>query len=75
MCTSEAMTLISSHIRRGRMFLRKGRLRSVSTISSSASRGCRGKEAGLVLQVLMAQVRKLRVRSFILAAFVGLIGQ
>jgi hypothetical protein len=40
---------------------------SASWISSSASRGCRGKERGFVLQVLMAQVRKLRVRSFILA--------
>jgi hypothetical protein len=49
------------------MFFKKGRLRSDSWISSSASRGCRGKERGLVLQVLMAQVRKLRVRSFILA--------
>lgn len=38
---------------------------SASTISSSASRGCNGKDAGFVLHVLMAQVRKLRVRSFI----------
>lgn len=43
---------------------------SVSCISSSASRGWRGKERGLVLQVLMAQVRKLRVRSFIAATVV-----
>lgn len=61
------MTRISSHIRRGSMFLRKGRLRSDSWISSSASRGWRGKEAGCGLQDFMAQVRKLRVRSFILA--------
>lgn len=37
---------------------------SASWISSSASRGCSGKDAGFVLQVFMAQVRKLRVRSF-----------
>lgn len=48
------------------MFFRNGRLMSDSMISSSASRGCRGKEAGEDLQALMAQVRKLRVRSFIL---------
>jgi len=33
--------------------------------TSSQSFGCRGKEALLDLQVLTAQVRKLRVRSFI----------
>ena len=38
---------------------------SASTISSSASRGCKGKDAGFVLQALIAQVRKLRVKSFI----------
>lgn len=48
------------------MFLRKARLTSASTISSSASRGCRGKDAGFVLQVFMAQVRKFKVRSFML---------
>jgi hypothetical protein len=51
------------------MFLRNARLTSVSTISSSASRGCKGKESGEVLQDFMAQVRKLRVRSFILLRF------
>ena len=49
------------------MFFRNGRLTSDSWISSSASRGCRGKEDAWVLQVLIAQVRKLRVRSFIMA--------
>jgi hypothetical protein len=38
---------------------------SASICSSSASFGCRGKAAGLVLQVLRAQQRKFRVRSFI----------
>lgn len=45
----------------------KGGLRSVSTTSSSASRGWSGKAAGLDLQALRAQVRKLRVRSFIVS--------
>ena len=64
--TSLHIPLNSSHMILGSMFLRKARLTSASTISSSASRGWRGKDAGLVLQVLMAHVRKLRVRSFIL---------
>lgn len=58
---------ISSHINRGKMFFRKATLMSVSTTSSSASRGWRGKADGVDLQDLMAQVRKLRVRSFIFA--------
>jgi len=37
---------------------------SVSTISSSASFGCSGKEVGDVLHAFIAQVRKLRVKSF-----------
>lgn len=62
--TSLHITLNSFHRMRGRMFFRNARFTSASTISSSASRGCRGKDAGFVLQALMAQVRKLRVRSF-----------
>jgi hypothetical protein len=64
-CTSAVIVRNSSHINRGNMFFRKGRFRSVSTISSSASRGWSGKDAGEVLHAFMAQVRKLRVRSFI----------
>lgn len=45
----------------------KGAFRSASTTSSSASRGWRGKAAGLDLQALRAQVRKLRVSSFMVA--------
>jgi hypothetical protein len=63
--TSDDIIRNSSHINLGRMFCKNTKLMSVSTISSSASRGCKGKEAGFVLQVFMAQVRKLRVRSFI----------
>ena len=61
------MTRSSSHINRGRMFFRKGRFRSASIISSSESLGCRGKEEACVLQVFIAQVRKLSVRSFMVA--------
>lgn len=63
--TSLLIVRRSSHIRRGRIFFRNGKLTSDSWISSSASRGCSGKEVDCVLHVLMAQVRKLRVRSFI----------
>jgi hypothetical protein len=65
--TSLQIPLSSSHISRGNMFFKNGRLTSASTISSSASRGWSGKDAGFVLQFFMAQVRKLRVRSFMLA--------
>jgi hypothetical protein len=61
------MVLNSSHISRGNMFFRNGRLMSDSTISSSESLGWRGKDVVEDLQVLMAQVTKLRVRSFISA--------
>lgn len=69
------ITLNSFHRMRGKMFFRNARFTSASTISSSASRGCRGKDAGFVLQALMAQVRKLRVRSFIFCVrvYVGLL--
>jgi len=65
--TSLHNTRNSAHINRGSMFLRNGRLISASRISSSASRGCNGKDAGFVLHVLMAHVRKFSVSSFMLA--------
>jgi hypothetical protein len=65
--TSLQIVRSSSHIRRGKMLRRKGRFMSVSRISSSESLGCRGKLATWVLHVLTAQVRKLSVRSFIVA--------
>lgn len=49
------------------MLRRNGRFMSVSRISSSESFGCKGKLAAWVLHVLTAQVRKLSVRSFIVA--------
>jgi hypothetical protein len=63
--TSAHNPLNSSHISLGNILFRNGRLTSVSTISSSASRGWRGKDNGFDLQVFIAQVRKFRVRSFI----------
>lgn len=46
-------------------------LKSISTLSSSASRTWRGKAEGWDLQDLMAQVRKFRVRSFMVLVFFG----
>jgi len=37
---------------------------STSSLASSASLGCKGKESDEDLQLLTAQVRKLRVRTF-----------
>ena len=64
---------MASQSSRGSMFLMKSVFRSISICSSSASLGWRGKaaEAEEDLQVLRAQVRKLRVRSFIFAGLGG----
>ena len=64
--TSCEIVFRASQFSLGSMFWMSSGLISASTCSSSASLGCRGKAAGLVLQVLRAQQRKLRVRSFIL---------
>jgi hypothetical protein len=69
--TSCEMVLRASQLSLGSMFWMSSGLISASTCSSSASLGWRGKAAGLVLQVLRAQQRKLRVRSFILAVFLS----
>jgi hypothetical protein len=53
------------------MFERKAALRGVSTSSSVAERGCRGKLAVEDLQALRAQVRKLSVRSFMVFGCCG----
>jgi hypothetical protein len=64
--TSCEIVFKASQLSLGSMFWMSSGLISASTCSSSASLGCRGKAAGFVLQVLRAQQRKLRVRSFIL---------
>ena len=51
----------------GSMFLMKVGFISISICSNSASFRCRGKAAAVDLHVLRAQVRKLRVRSFIVS--------
>ena len=64
--TSSTTPRNSVHINRGSIFFRKVTLMSCSTISSSASEGCNGNAVFEDLQAFRAQVRKLRVRSFIL---------
>jgi hypothetical protein len=64
--TSPHNPLSASHSTLGMMFLTNSGCSSTSTISSSTSLGWRGKAAFVDLQALRAQVRKLRVRSFIL---------
>lgn len=72
--TSSPRLLIAFHSRRGNTLTRNSGFNSISTRSSSASRGCRGNAAGSCLQALRAQVRKLRVRSFIfLFLFAGVV--
>ena len=62
--TSAAASRRAVHSIRGRRLVRKRGLKAMSICSSSASRKCRGKELGEVLQDFTAQVRKLAVRSF-----------
>lgn len=63
--TSAARLFIASQSNLGNIFVMNRGFRSISICSSSASFGWRGNAAGVDLQVLRAQVRKLRVRSFI----------
>lgn len=62
--TSFAVIFKASQSILGRMFCKKERLYSMSDCSSSASLKCNGKERGEDLQALMAHVRKLTVRIF-----------
>lgn len=64
--SSSVTTLNASHSTLGSTFLRNSVFNSASTISSSASRGCKGNAAGSALHAFRAQVRKFRVRIFIL---------
>ena len=63
--TSSAKLLMAFQSNLGNTLTKNSGFKSWSTRSSSASRGCRGKAAVSCLQALRAQVRKLRVRSFI----------
>lgn len=72
--TSPLNCTMAFHSSRGSTFTKNSGFSSISTRSSSASRGCRGKAAGSCLQALRAHVKKLRVKSFIfffLFAFSG----
>ena len=66
-CTSDAVVLNADQSNRGRMLNKSfGSDLSVS-LTSSQSFGWRGKDADVDLHDLTAQVRKLSVRSFIVA--------
>ena len=69
--TSSAILRSASHSTRGSTLRRKAGLYSMSWRCSSASRKCSGKAAGEALHDLTAQVRKLAVRSFMFASFLG----
>lgn len=62
--TSELVVMRAFQSIRGKMLMSSLGLRSISSWTSSASLGWRGKEVLLDLQALTAQVRKLRVRTF-----------
>ena len=66
MHTSCEIVLIAGHSRRGRMLRMKTTLSSVSTCSSSASCGWRGKAVAEDLHALRAHVKKFNVSSFML---------
>lgn len=63
--TSEAITQSAFQSIRGRILRSKAVFRGMSLLTSEHSFGCRGKDALVDLQAFTAQVRKLRVRSFI----------
>jgi hypothetical protein len=69
--TSLAMTFRAAQSMRGRMLTSRFGFISISSDTSSTSRGWRGKQAVVLLQVLTAHVRKLRVRTFMLAVLDG----
>lgn len=64
--TSEEVTHKAFQSIRPSKFVKSAAFKGMLSDTSSQSLGWRGKEADVVLQVLMAQVRKLRVRIFIL---------
>jgi len=55
----------------GSTFFRSCGFGTILSDTNSQSLGCRGKEVEVDLQALTAQVRKLRVRTFIFAGFDG----
>lgn len=65
-----AVVLKAFQSNRCRRFVRSWAFTSTSSCTSSASLGCRGKESEEDLQAFTAQVRKLRVRTFIFVCVV-----
>lgn len=70
--TSVQTVLNASHSSRGSIERKKREFGLVSTVSSSASRGCSGNASGSCLHVLRAQVRKLRVKIFMVLTYHGI---
>lgn len=62
--TSEEVAIRAFQSRRGRRFVNRRALISISSLTSSASLGFRGKAAAFPLHALTLQHRKLRVRTF-----------
>jgi len=71
--TSEAVVIRAAQSTLGRILYISAGFASIVSDTSSQSLGWRGKEAVLDLQALTAQVRKFRVRTFIVASQVVLI--
>lgn len=69
--TSEAVVFRAFQSILGRMLYMSFGFGAMVSDTSSHSFGCRGKEAEDDLQAFTAQVRKLRVRSFILESRIG----
>jgi hypothetical protein len=65
--TSDAVVIRAVQSTRGRTLKSSFGLGSIVSETSSQSFGCRGKEVEVLLQAFTAQVRKLRVRTFIAA--------
>jgi hypothetical protein len=65
--TSAAVVVRAPQSSRGSKLMSSFGFNSMSSATSSASLGWRGKEVDVLLQALTAQVRKLSVRTFIVS--------
>lgn len=66
--TSVAVVVSARQSMRGRMLMSSSGLTSMSSCTSSASLGCRGYESDDDLQALTAQVKKFKLRIFIVSS-------
>ena len=69
--TSAAVIISAFQSILGSTFFRSCGFGAMLSDTNSQSLGCRGKEVDVDLQAFTAQVRKLRVRTFIFAGFDG----